>query len=119
MGTELIQTYHMGFYICLAITVLGAILAVVFFFTLRIRDAWKMNFAGTGSVRGRRKGTKAVPPVEEVPEADNVTEVISFALTGRAVEEKHSGQTEEATELLQCARTEKIRRDYTDDKKGG
>ncbi|MCC8139507.1 MAG: hypothetical protein LIO67_04250 [Lachnospiraceae bacterium] len=119
MGTELIQTYHMGFYICLAITVLGAILAVVFFFTLRIRDAWKMNSAGTGSAHGRRKGTKAVLPVEEVPEADNVTEVISCALTGRVAEEKRSGQTEEATEVLRSVRTEKIRRGYTDDKKGG
>lgn len=43
MGIERIQTYNMGFYICLGITVLGVVLAVTFFFTLHIKDAWKMS----------------------------------------------------------------------------
>lgn len=44
MGVEQIQAYQTGFYICLGITVIGIALAVFSFFTLHIKDAWKISF---------------------------------------------------------------------------
>ncbi|MCD8362848.1 MAG: hypothetical protein LUC98_07805 [Lachnospiraceae bacterium] len=54
MGLERIQAYNIGFYICLAIAVLGALLAVILFFTLRIKDAWMMNSGRAKSSSIRR-----------------------------------------------------------------
>ena len=43
MGMERIQAYNAGFYICLVITILGVLLSILFFFTLHIKDEWKMS----------------------------------------------------------------------------
>ena len=58
MGMERIQAYNAGFYICLVITILGVLLSILFFFTLHIKDAWKMS---SGRVRNEsiRKIEKA------------------------------------------------------------
>ena len=58
MGMERIQIYNAGFYICLVITIFGVTLAILFFFTLHIKDAWKMS---SGRVRNEsiRKIEKA------------------------------------------------------------
>ena len=59
MGMERIQAYNAGFYICLVITILGVILAILFFFTLHIKDAWKMSSGRTRneSIRNIKKET--------------------------------------------------------------
>lgn len=62
MGMERIQTYNAGFYICLGITIFGVILAILFFFTLHIKDAWKMSSgrARNESLRKNREATEVM-----------------------------------------------------------
>lgn len=55
MGMERIQAYNAGFSICLAIMVLGVLLSVLFFFTLHIKDAWKMSSVRAWNERIRNK----------------------------------------------------------------
>lgn len=43
MGIQRIEMYNIGFYICLFLAIMGALLSVILFFTLRIREAWRMN----------------------------------------------------------------------------
>ena len=59
MGMERIQAYNAGFYICLVITILGVLLSILFFFTLHIKDAWKMSSgsARNESIRNIKKET--------------------------------------------------------------
>ena len=59
MGMERIQAYNVGFYTCLIITIIGVILAILVFFTLHIKDAWKMSSgrARNESIRNIKKET--------------------------------------------------------------
>ncbi|MCD8249044.1 MAG: hypothetical protein LUC60_04210 [Lachnospiraceae bacterium] len=105
MKMEQLQIYHVGFYICLALAVLGAVLALILFFTLRIRDAWRMNFAGAKSFSRtehfqRRKGTGSAS------QADHAAEAIPFA------------QADCATEVIHFDRTEMILSGHTEKKRG-
>ena len=61
MGMERIQTYNAGFYICLVVTIFGVILAILFFFTLHIKDAWKMS-----SGRARNESIRKIEKATEV-----------------------------------------------------
>ena len=61
MGMERIQAYNTGFYICLVITILGILLSILFFFTLHIKDAWKM-----GSGRARNESIRKIEKATEV-----------------------------------------------------
>ena len=61
MGMERIQAYNAGFYICLVITILGVLLSILFFFTLHIKDAWKMS-----SGRTRNESIRKIEKVTEV-----------------------------------------------------
>lgn len=61
MGMERIQTYNAGFYICLGITIFGVILAILLFFTLHIKDAWKMS-----SGRARNESIRKIEKATEV-----------------------------------------------------
>ena len=61
MGMERIQTYNAGFYICLVITIFGVILAILFFFTLHIKDAWRMS-----SGRARNESIRKIERATEV-----------------------------------------------------
>ena len=56
MGMERIQAYHVGVYLCLGITVVGIILAILFFFTLHIKEAWRMNFGRKDYTKEKGKG---------------------------------------------------------------
>ena len=61
MGMERIQAYNAGFYICLVITILGVLLSILFFFTLHIKDAWKMS-----SGRARNESIRKIEKATEV-----------------------------------------------------
>ena len=61
MGMERIQAYNAGFYICLVITILGVLLAILFFCTLHIKDAWKMS-----SERARNESIRKIEKAAEV-----------------------------------------------------
>lgn len=61
MGMERIQAYNAGFYICLVITILGILLSILFFFTLHIKDAWKMS-----SGRARNESIRKIEKATEV-----------------------------------------------------
>ncbi len=56
MGVERIQAYHMGFYLCLGVTVLGVMLAVIFYFALQIKEAWRMSFGRKIYAKEKGKG---------------------------------------------------------------
>ena len=61
MGMERIQAYNVGFYTCLIITIIGVILAILVFFTLHIKDAWKMS-----SGRARNESIRKIEKATEV-----------------------------------------------------
>ena len=61
MGMERIQAYNAGFYICLVITILGVLLSILFFFTLHIKNAWKMS-----SGRARNESIRKIEKATEV-----------------------------------------------------
>ncbi len=61
MGMERIQAYNAGFYICLVIMILGVLLSILFFFTLHIKDAWKMS-----SGRARNESIQKIEKATEV-----------------------------------------------------
>ena len=61
MGMERIQAYNAGFYICLVITILGVLLSILFFFTLHIKNAWKMS-----SGRARNENIRKIEKATEV-----------------------------------------------------
>lgn len=73
MGIERIQTYNIGFYICMAIAIFGALLAVILFFSLDIREAWRMNTgkAKSDSIRSMKQNI----PVK-VPEKRRLNEAV-------------------------------------------
>ena len=68
MGMERIQAYHVGFYLCLGIAVVGGVLAVLFFFTLQIKEAWRMSFGRRIYTKEKGKG--------ETKNAKEATDVI-------------------------------------------
>lgn len=68
MGMERIQAYHVGFYLCLGVAILGVILAVIFFFALQIKEAWRMSFGRRIYKKEKGKG--------ETKDAKEATDVI-------------------------------------------
>ena len=62
MGMERIQAYNTGFSVCLFVTILGVLFAILFFFTLHIKDAWKMSSGRTRkeSIQKTEKATEVL-----------------------------------------------------------
>ena len=61
MGMERLHTYNAGFYIFMVFKIFVVTLAILFFFTLHIKDAWKMS-----SGRARNESIRKIEKATEV-----------------------------------------------------
>ena len=68
MGIERIQVYEFWFSVCLGMTLSGMILSVISFFTLHIKDAWRMNIRRARTGKNWEHGKEKEQNTEILPE---------------------------------------------------